>query len=319
MADYHAILLRAVRAPDAGDVQWRRGLYDRARQMLLSQLRAQQPPVSSDAIAAELSALDAAIMRIESELSPPDSGPIADHGDAPQRRDAPEQSPAAARRQSIAAPFRMTSASWLLLAVLVAAVGAGGYALWPRTQPRPVSPTAAAPPATTPPMTLPGGDLPPGTDGGSTDADLPSYVRRQTTFYRTTNPVGTIIVDKQQHYLYLIQPDNVAWRYGIGVGEQCLDLVGLRRVVSKAKWPQWQPTPDQGKRKLAKPEPLAGGPGNPLGARVLVLGGASSSIHGTNAPKTIGGSGIFGCIRLVNDDIVDLYNRVPEGTRAIVQ
>src|SRR6202008_464717 len=84
----------------------------------------------------------------------------------------------------------------------------------------------------------------PATNGAVAYTDLPLAFRRQPTFYRTLQPVGTIIIDKLQHYLYLIQPNNVALRYGIGLGEQCTELAGLRHVASKAEWPPWQATPD---------------------------------------------------------------------------
>ncbi len=159
------------------------------------------------------------------------------------------------------------------------------------------------------------GDLAPGVDGGASDPDQPYMFRRQPTFYRTLQPVGTIIVDKLQHFLYLIQPNNVALRYGIALGAQCADLAGLRHIASKTEWPPWQPPPDLLKRN---PAAMPGGPGNPLGARLLALDDGSSRIHGTNAPKTIGNLVAFGCIRLVNDDIVDLYNRVQVATPVVV-
>ena len=101
-------------------------------------------------------------------------------------------------------------------------------------------------------------------------------------------PTGTIIVDKLQRFLYFILPNNVAVRYGIALGEQCNSLVGLRHVASLAEWPPWQATPDMIKRKLASAGIVPGGPGNPLGARVLNLDDGASRINGTNAPKTIG-------------------------------
>ena len=131
-------------------------------------------------------------------------------------------------------------------------------------------------------------------------------------------PVGTVIIDKLQHFLYLIQPNNVALRYGIGLGEQCTELAGLRHVASKAEWPSWQATPDMIERKLAKPGALAGGAGNPLGARVMELDDGKSRINGTNAPATVGTNVIFGCVRLGNDDVVDLYGRVQNGTPVLV-
>jgi lipoprotein-anchoring transpeptidase ErfK/SrfK len=166
--------------------------------------------------------------------------------------------------------------------------------------------------------TMPDGDLPPGVDGGSTDADVAFVFRRQPIFYRSTYPTGSIIVDKQQHFLYLIQPKQVALRYGIGVGKSCAGVAGLHKVADKKEWPEWQPTADMVERKLAPAGPMKGAPGNPLGARILILDDGSVSIHGTNAPATIGGSVEFGCIRLANDDAVDLYNRVDLGARVIM-
>jgi lipoprotein-anchoring transpeptidase ErfK/SrfK len=166
-------------------------------------------------------------------------------------------------------------------------------------------------------VTVADGDLAPGIDGGSTEADVPFFFRRQPVFYRTTNPVGTIIIDKQQHFLYLIKPNQVALRYGIGVGKPCAGVAGLRKVASKVEWPQWQAPTEMVERKLAPPGVMKGGPGNPLGARLIALDDGSIRINGTNAPKTIGNSVNFGCIRLVNDDIVDLYNRVAIGAGVI--
>ena len=162
------------------------------------------------------------------------------------------------------------------------------------------------------------GDLPPGVDGGSSESDVPFVFHRQPVFYRTTQPAGTVIIDKQQHFLYLIQPNLVALRYGIGVGKSCADLTGLRHVSSKVEWPQWEAPADMVERKLAPPGMMPGGPGNPLGARLIGLDDGSSRIHGTNAPKTIGTSVSSGCIRLVNDDVVDLYNRLSVGDRVIL-
>jgi lipoprotein-anchoring transpeptidase ErfK/SrfK len=163
----------------------------------------------------------------------------------------------------------------------------------------------------------PDGDLPPGVDGGSADADVAFFLRRQPVFYRSTHPVGSIIIDKQQHFLYFIQPHQVALRYGIGVGKSCAGIAGLHKVAEKKEWPEWQAPPDMVERKLAPTGVMKGGPGNPLGARVLLLDDGNLSIHGTNAPATIGSSVEFGCIRLANDDAVDLASRVAIGARVI--
>ena len=162
------------------------------------------------------------------------------------------------------------------------------------------------------------GDLPPGVDGGSTDADVSFFFRRQPVFYRSAHPVGSIIIDKQQHFLYLIRPNQVALRYGIGVGKSCAGVSGLHKVAGKKEWPEWQPPADMIERKLAPAGVMKGEPGNPLGARIIVLDDGSLNIHGTNAPKTIGSSVDFGCIRLANDDAVDLYNRAAVGARVVV-
>jgi lipoprotein-anchoring transpeptidase ErfK/SrfK len=297
MVDYYSILLRAVTAPGAGDADWRQDIYDRSRRMLVERMGALRPAPSAAAVAAERAALDAAIERIEGELEWTERGPIT-----PDRAPLPD-------------PPRLGRASWIMLAVVAAALGAGGYIYWEtkhQTAPAAITSERAPPQA---PKTAANGELAPGVDGGSSDPDEPYVFRRQPTFYRTLQPVGTVIVDKLQRFLYLIQPNNVALRYGIAVGSQCADLAGLRHIASMAQWPTWQPPPDLLKRN---PAPLPGGPGNPLGARLLQLDDGTSRINGTNAPKTIGSAVAFGCIRLVNDDVVDLFNRVQVSTPVVV-
>ena len=330
MVDYYSILAKAMNAPEAADAQWRHDMYERARQMLVTRLRERQPPASRGAVANEQSALDAAIRRIEAEMTASaDDSAFDNRSDdiADETTMAPESGP-------IASPLRLSRGSWIAIACVVAAIGAGGLiammghgqhaAAPPATSAATSaaqSPTTGAPAPKVPAVKVAArkdGDLPPGTDGGSAYNDLPYVFRRQPTFYRTLQPVGTIIVDKLQHFLYLIQPNNVALRYGIGLGEQCVDLAGLRHVASKAEWPQWLPTPDMIARGFAKPGTVEGGPGNPLGARVMELDDGKSRINGTNAPATIGTSVMFGCIRLGNDDVTDLYGRVPNGTAVVV-
>jgi len=298
MVDYYSTLLRAVTAPGAGDARWRRSVYDRARHMLRERLGSLDPPPAREDIAAQEAALEAAIERVETEIG------WTEHGTA-----APARTGGSVPR-----------AAWIAVAMVVAALGAGGYVYWagmaPKTAPtsRSTAQSGAATPQRTAVAAAPT-DLAPGVDGGNSDPDMAYVFRRQPTFYRTLQPVGTIIVDKAQHFLYLIQPNNVALRYGVAVGRQCADLAGLRHIASMAQWPQWQPPPGLLDRN---PAPLAGGPGNPLGARLLALDDGTSRIHGTNAPKTIGIDVAFGCIRLANDDIVDLYNRVNVATPVVV-
>jgi lipoprotein-anchoring transpeptidase ErfK/SrfK len=326
MVDYYPVLLRAVSAPEGGDVQWRRGAYDRARQIVSKELRARRPPARLEEIAAEQAALEAAIEKIEATMSRrEDPAPTRSAETSDPAVSAAEPSWIDPQQEVIMSPLRLIGPSLFVLPVIVAILGVGTYAYWSMTNygsaPAAVKSETPAAGVTAPAVRTTAakdGDLAPGIDGGSSDADLSYVFRRQPTFYRTLQPAGTIVVDKLQHFLYLIQPNSVALRYGIGLGEQCSDLVGLRRISSKAEWPPWQASPDMVKRKLASVGTLPGGPGNPLGARVLELDDGNSRIHGTNSPRTIGSSVAFGCIRLVNDDIVDLYNRVQVSTPVVV-
>lgn len=151
------------------------------------------------------------------------------------------------------------------------------------------------------------------------DEHLPPIYQRQLVFYRTTEPAGTIIVDTPDRHLYLIQGDSRAIRYGIGVGRDGFQWEGLLRITRKAEWPDWTPPSAMIVRQPYLPRFMAGGPGNPLGARALYLGTTDYRIHGTNQPNTIGMAVSSGCFRLVNPDVIDLYNRVPVGTKVVVQ
>ena len=151
------------------------------------------------------------------------------------------------------------------------------------------------------------------------EAEMDAAYRRQPVFYRSAEAPGTIIIDTSDRFLYLIQPNNVALRYGIGVGRDGFQWQGLLRVTRKSEWPDWTPPPEMIQRQPYLPRHMAGGPGNPLGARAMYLGNTIYRIHGTNAPETIGHAVSSGCFRLVNDEIEDLYARVPVGTKVIVQ
>jgi lipoprotein-anchoring transpeptidase ErfK/SrfK len=151
------------------------------------------------------------------------------------------------------------------------------------------------------------------------DEELPAAFRRQTVFYRTYEPPGTIIVDTVYRYLYLIQENSRAIRYSIGVGRDGLEWQGLLRINRKVEWPDWVPSPELIKRQPRLPRFMAGGPGNPMGARALYLGANVYRIHGTNQPQTIGSVVFSGCFRLVNGDVIDLYDRVSVGTKVVVR
>ena len=158
----------------------------------------------------------------------------------------------------------------------------------------------------------------PGVVPNPRDEQLPPAYQRQTVFYRTNEPPGTVIVDVVYRYLYLVQENSRAIRYGIGVGREGFEWQGLLRVTRKAEWPDWSPSPDVIKRQPTLPRSMRGGPGNPLGARALYLG-PTYRIHGTNQPQTIGSVVFAGCYRLANSDIIDLYARVPVGAKVVVR
>jgi len=149
--------------------------------------------------------------------------------------------------------------------------------------------------------------------------DAPPEFQRAVVSYRTTEPPGTIIVHTSERFLYVIQPGGRALRYGIGVGREGFQWQGLQKISRKQEWPDWTPPPEMIARQPYLPRFMAGGPGNPMGARALYLGGTVYRIHGTNQPHTIGSAVSSGCFRLVNNDVMDLYERVPVGTKVIIR
>jgi lipoprotein-anchoring transpeptidase ErfK/SrfK len=142
---------------------------------------------------------------------------------------------------------------------------------------------------------------------------------RQVVFFRSSEPPGTLVVHTSERFVYLVQGNNRALRYGIGVGREGFQWSGLVQVNRKAEWPDWRPPPEMLARQPYLPRFMAGGPGNPMCARALYLGSTVFRIHGTNQPETIGHAISSGCFRLANGDIIDLYARVPLGTKVVVR
>jgi lipoprotein-anchoring transpeptidase ErfK/SrfK len=151
-----------------------------------------------------------------------------------------------------------------------------------------------------------------------TVVEMPARLRRQIVGYATREAPGTIIIDTPNTYLYYVLGGGQAIRYGIGVGRDGFTWSGVQSITKKAEWPDWTPPPEMIARQPYLPRQMAGGPGNPLGARAMYLGGTVYRIHGTNAPGTIGTHVSSGCIRLTNEDVSDLYSRVNVGTKVIV-
>jgi lipoprotein-anchoring transpeptidase ErfK/SrfK len=154
----------------------------------------------------------------------------------------------------------------------------------------------------------------------SQDGDRPADAEtRQLVPFHTSEAPGTIIVDTAERHLYLVQPDGQALRYGIGVGRAGFQWSGVERVSQKQEWPDWRVPAEMIGRQPYLPRFMAGGPGNPLGARALYLGHTVFRIHGTNQPETIGHAVSSGCIRLDNADVIDLYDRVKVGAKVVVK
>jgi len=145
----------------------------------------------------------------------------------------------------------------------------------------------------------------------------PRY-QKQLVQYRGSEPPGTIIIDTPQRFLFLVQDNGMAVRYGIGVGKPGFAWAGEKKITAKKEWPDWTPPPEMLERRPDLPHFMAGGPENPLGARAMYLGSSLYRIHGSNEPWTIGQAVSSGCIRMRNEDVIDLYGRVKVGTKVVV-
>jgi lipoprotein-anchoring transpeptidase ErfK/SrfK len=152
-----------------------------------------------------------------------------------------------------------------------------------------------------------------------TEEQLDLVFQRQPVYFRTTEKPGTIVVHTSERFLYLVQGNNRAIRYGVGVGRDGFRWSGIHRISRKSEWPDWTPPDEMIARQPYLPRFMAGGPGNPMGARALYIGATVYRVHGTNQPQTIGHAVSSGCFRLVNPDVIDLYQRVPVGTKIVVR
>jgi lipoprotein-anchoring transpeptidase ErfK/SrfK len=159
------------------------------------------------------------------------------------------------------------------------------------------------------------------TDEVMTPADegvMPERLRRQVVAFNTAEAPGTVIIDTGNTALYYVLGQGKAVRYGVGVGREGFTWSGVQTISRKAEWPDWHPPAEMIARQPYLPRFMAGGPGNPLGARAMYLGSSEYRIHGTNDPSTIGKFVSSGCIRLTNEDVSDLFSRVNVGTRVVV-
>jgi lipoprotein-anchoring transpeptidase ErfK/SrfK len=160
--------------------------------------------------------------------------------------------------------------------------------------------------------------LPPDEQPEAGPAQLSPNLRRQEVAFPTKEPAGTLIVDTRNTYLYYVLGGGRAIRYGVRVGRDGFTWTGVQKISRKAEWPDWHPPTEMIERQPYLPRFMAGGPGNPLGARAMYLGSTVFRIHGTNQPSTIGKFVSSGCIGMLNEDVSDLFDRVKVGTRVVV-
>jgi lipoprotein-anchoring transpeptidase ErfK/SrfK len=208
---------------------------------------------------------------------------------------------------------RMDSTSVTFAALIAAAVLASGPAraqsLFTFFQPLPLNQVAPQYPAEPQQAAR---------EASDENAELAPRLRRQIVAYPSKEAPGTVIIDTPHTYLYYVLGGGKALRYGIGVGRKGFTWSGVKSIVRKTEWPDWYPPPEMLKRQPYLPRMVSGGPGNPLGARAMYIGGTQYRIHGTNNPASIGKHMSSGCIRMTNDNAVDLYNRVKVGAKVIV-
>jgi L,D-transpeptidase catalytic domain len=289
--DYYSLLMQAVAGKDAVA----RGRVYKETYSLIARSK-----LSGQAAASHVAAFEDAVRRIENE--------IAEEPDEEQSAEAIEK-------------VLSTGTNWKPLAVgacsLIAVIALSTllYGYLTNKDPRGIVITSSPQPRALQDVVV--ADLKPGEDGGSSAAGLPFALQRQVVFYRTTVAPGSIVVDRESRFLYLIDSNNSARRYGIGIAQECLKGGSLFHIANKLEWPDWRPSGPGTAKDTPALLATAGRPGSLLGSRALLLDKPGVIIHGTNSPKTIGHLVASGCIRLVNDDVEDLYRRVSLETRVV--
>jgi hypothetical protein len=292
MVDYEPFLLRAVAALNPNTSERRRNLYDRARRTLIDKLRASDPTLSGTDLSVERAGLEAAIRRVEADMvrraATPRANPPYEIYATPVE-EYQDKGPLKDRRT----PVRFVAGAFG--ALIIVATGAAAYFFWPRIL--------------TSTRTILGSGVVSRIAGSS--ATNTSYVYlRQPVYYRTNHPVGTIIVDKSQSFLYVVRPNLSALRYGIGVGPECATSAGLYQITRKEERPGQKPP--QRSADLSHDQMTSS-----LGARALHLT-KDYRIHGTSVMAAIGHRLSDGCIQLVTSDFIHLYDRTPLESRVVV-
>jgi len=261
------------------DANGREAIYNRARHAMTDRMRSATPPIPDPVIKAEQAALEEVINRVEADI----------RGDAPVEAASPSEIPEA----ELEPPRKFSR--WLLgvAAVVVAGIVAVLATVFLRPAQKPIERSAGSS----------GIEIDDRRRAASQSTDnARAYVfGRQLIYYRTTHPPGTIIIDKGQRFLYLVRPNVSATRFGIGVGKECFEMPSLMRVSRKAM-----------------AAPTSNDEAEWMGLRLMFLESDARMIHGTNRPDTIGHLVRLGCVRLTNEDVIELYNQTPIGGRVVV-
>jgi lipoprotein-anchoring transpeptidase ErfK/SrfK len=297
VSDYYQLLRTAV--DRINSVDDRLVIYNRARHAMLSRLRSVQPPISDTALEAEQNALELAIQRIEREFY------RGEDRDAVTFQPIGEIAKSDRTRQLPSLLKTSTAVAFTALFIVIA-----GYSTWSLLGRKQAPATRAAAPRVVeiddrqPPTSSPG--------------SKPAYVfLRQVVYYRTTHPIGTVIIDKAQRFLYLTRPNVAAVRYGIGLGRECVNTNGILRISRKEELPKSRSPRGEAANQTVSVQ-LVAGRSSPLGARAVYLNSDDQIIHGTVRLDTIGHSVWLGCFRLSNDDVIELYDQVSVGGRVVV-
>lgn len=299
MADYYSVILNAVGKLDPNTVDARRAIYQRARRAMLDRLRGVEPPLPKAVVDAELDEFDQAVERVEAQhggsvaggAPPRFSKPPMPEPPMPEPQSPDPESPAL-RVSQLLAP-RKGIGGWIMAGLaatgVVIAVGLAALMFGPRIKREPQAAQSASTPSV-------------------------SYVYlRQPVYYRTTQPVGTILIDKSQRFIYVVLPNVVALRYGMGVGPECAATAGLYTISRKEEWPGRSNSTFGQLRNLISSDPGD----SPLGPRALYFG-KEYRLHGTNAPLSIGGSLPAGCFAMLNEAITEFYDKAPVEARVVV-
>jgi len=301
--DYYPILRSAIAALHPNEPRTRAVLYNRARKLLAD--RATTSTIANAALSKEFLALENAIQRLEEEFLEQESPGMESFGSRIRQRFS-RLWPRFERPPQETVDLRPSGRGWKIAAVasalgVVVLAGGVGMSYWLNSKSRSARGTVENFPA--PRIAEPVLDLAAGSD------QRPYTLRRQLVYYRTTYSPGSIVISKSQRFLYLVRPNVVAMRYSIGIGSRCADSVGLYLIAAKEEFPGWDEPAPSGQMDLLTRT------ANPLGARALYLERDERRIHGISRAIGVGSS--QSCFQLINDDVIDLFERVPVGTRVV--